>query len=1049
MTDSNQYFQAFSSEVKKHQLYDKIAILYRMESYKKNEKTALSLLSLIPSAGYVEKYANIKDDLNERAVDAIRAEVSETLMKCLQNIKPAQFESWQDAKQFDLMLHHINGSITNESTRAKFENLRQQIRVTWQAEVAKMGEAQRQEILATFQTEQAVQDQFRSQMTKLTLAHGEAQQKLSLQLTHLQLDIKTDHLNIDANLLKLQSDLGDIGLKIDAQTLILLKADETIHKDVTLALKFLSVQEQRHQEQAKQQKIAADYQGIIQGFAFLGALGEFTDSKALQTISVIGAEAAKIDFAITQLSQTAGLAALNPIAAIGMSVLAIASSLFGRRRNPNKAVMKALRQVSKQIHDLHKDMHTRFDIVHEHLGYIEQMIVHNFQQIIQLIAIPTMSKLDTIHSELQTLAAHMNVGFQTVILDDLVNTIHTINKIEQGILPEPNEQQLMTMLNKLTIWLNEKAASPQFTGRLYLAGTNQKAQNSLWSSNAEQAYRMLNRVGSQRNVMPMLVALTPEVRSLVQQSEKIPHTGIWAQALEAYLKLRHQYQEKLRDCYDPKGVECQMIIKQAEFLTEVLSSLSCRASVLQAHYNNVLTKLRGLEVLQNQILKRHANIFTKLIEECDQPLEVTDNLEELAKKSTDETKAVVQKHTCHYSSIMRYKGNRNHAAAEMEKQLQHQQITAQQCFEHLQNITKTVSVDCFPPVLRLAQRLDLLKVSFSFEAVLLMQTNYLTHPKYFNRLVHARDHHRHGHYTIQSLFNLNINIEFEGQTYQITEPHKHDVMARLTSGQIQREQIVSHNSNLVLMFNEGKDKLLSFYAILNPKALENCINKVTQHLQQKLSDTHRAYFQELSNICRKPNSLFYQILRDTTLAKHIAQCHQYQASMPIDDILEKCHQAETAMQDLMRLDIITLNQFFRQDLEKICNPDNTIECIPKVFALEGSAQDDNDADDNLSVEKAEIPVFQPLQDVTIALAKCHHLLDTIKANNPNIELSTTSATSTSSRESTNQQHQDTPAKQSNTSLLQGWFSLLGNQSGNTQSTTDHQQLSLQHPKGPQ
>lgn len=147
------------------------------------------------------------------------------------------------------------------------------------------------------------------------------------------------------------------------------------------------VRQKQEKTQARQAQIKADFEGIQSGFNMIAQIGSLSGNKGLQRFGAGGAALAQGLYGLGQLTGSFGITAvsgfamLTPATAVLAGGLAIVS-LFRRGGDKQaKAMMRALKGISNQISDMHKDMHNGIEHIVNNQRSIFTILCEGFQAV--------------------------------------------------------------------------------------------------------------------------------------------------------------------------------------------------------------------------------------------------------------------------------------------------------------------------------------------------------------------------------------------------------------------------------------------------------------------------------------------------------------------------------------------------------------------------------------------------------------------------------------------------------------------------------------------
>ena len=205
-------------------------------------------------------------------------------------------------------------------------------------------------------------------------------------------------------------------------------------------------------------EVMANFQSVIDGFTLLGNIGAQMNNSALNIIGTVGASLTQAVLGYAQLTgclgltAVTGLAMITPITAIVGAVFCIVSSITSRQqakkqarqaKKEAEALHNALRTISEQIVNLHKDLLKGFGIVIENqekiMSLIQESMVNLNFQLNEILSHEYIieQKLDTVLADIQKLSlkidqqrlVKLNEYSCRIILDEKMSNQKVLTKI--------------------------------------------------------------------------------------------------------------------------------------------------------------------------------------------------------------------------------------------------------------------------------------------------------------------------------------------------------------------------------------------------------------------------------------------------------------------------------------------------------------------------------------------------------------------------------------------------------------------------------------------
>lgn len=576
------YQQQFQAEVQKNGLIEDLAMLYTIEKASGNLRTAGAIMALIPGVDRFEEIIQRVQDIHE---ESFRAEVSTKCLATLKKMRPEAFDSWQDAKNFDLFLHAQDGSMLAPKQREEFLNFRQEIRIEWTGQAALGSEARQETILFQLKEEEEKQAIFQEAMYGLMQQSHEAQISASKKLDDLSTQQNTGFSKLDDAMAAVQGVLSAQGIQIDEQTYVLLQSDQALSAQISAVANYL--QDQAAAQRQQQQRIG-NYQGLIDGFALLSAIGQRIQNPTLTKISGVCTQAVLIQKALSELPMLAGLAVLSPYVAIGMAIMNMVSLFMKRGPDTHQIIVKQLEQLAKQIENMHREMREgHIDIKHQ-LHHLEQLILRGFKQIHYLLGNPLLCSLDEIRSELDQLGQVVQAGFHDLYVKDLSDSLAHVRSFLEGISTRISAEQSQAWLVQLAHWIKEKSYNRQLIGSAVFSDS--AAEKPLATAPKKVCAILQKANPDLRSVINIFIMVARQQAWVEGEVQIVPHTGIWLQALVVYLNLRKVALDKFQLDYDAESRELCDIHQQMRKNIVSLESLTNEKSIMRACHQ----KLRDL-----------------------------------------------------------------------------------------------------------------------------------------------------------------------------------------------------------------------------------------------------------------------------------------------------------------------------------------------------------------------------------------------------------------------------------------------------------------------
>ncbi len=872
MAEGNKFHAEFLYVLKDTNLMADIQQLYIYEELNGEVGAAASILALIPDFGYVEKINTIHQRFSAIEIKNLREKLSTEMLKIITEIKPKEFSTWQEAQEFDQMLHLLDGSMLCEAKREEFLNLRGYVRGEWQARAHENSEFNQEVIIVGLEAEYQAQKLFRNQ---LTLAHKQQSENQTNALQRLQ-NISKEQKHTSSQLTQqgksIQQGFASLGMQIDKQTIVLLQSDAGLSHQLKTVTTYLAIQEQRDVEAALAKEKQTNYDGLNSGFALLGAVGQLSQDPTLQKVAMIGSQSIQIYRAFDQLSELSGLAALNPYAAIGMAVLNIASLFMKKGPDPQQIIMKQLEQISRQIANLHETMNHQFSDVKNCLHHIERMIALNARQI-QYLARPIHRRFDEIQVGIQFIVKQVHTGFQDVLLQGLKKQTLIVEQLEQEIIPKESftDQQIMKRLSQLAEWLKCNAYNQHFTG-MTLLGTSTDQLG--WAVSAKQCLKILQGLRTPVEIIPVLQMYAQQKGWMDPNHGILPHTGLWYQALKSYLSLRKCYQDRLQKKYDRENKEFEMILRRAEdqlaASREIFSlpeMLLGTAAALKESLQALSTQYQQLQQLQSQ----HFQINSAL-GQAQQPLFPT--------VENAGSQAITVPQNFQFSYVPG-KDNKKRRGRQREFTAANG-FTQQQCLQLIVDHAATQGIALFDKQLLLAERAGLVEFHCKMHRTMGNGANQ----------IFTTDGKRYG---------LDIILYIKDTQQRIS----------LTSAKPGRAKWSSAHHKTTKVTIDSHKKALPHWTIVSQPNVQKAVSIVSKLLQKQLQEAREPFYQMVENELLKQNSLLYQAMLQIHLLRFYTFCNRYHFSnIDLSTIYTQLQNLEASFNNGVQINTQAVDSFF-------------------------------------------------------------------------------------------------------------------------------------------
>lgn len=163
------------------------------------------------------------------------------------------------------------------------------------------------------------------------------------------------------------------------------KIVKTLNYVVTINKK-LTRMEQKANTAKQQAQVLANFQGVTDAFNLISNIGQVSNNKGIQIFGAVGMSLTQGILGVAKLTGTMGVsrvigaAMLTPATAIIGAALTIGSLFLNKNQGKKqaKAMQQLFEAISKQIVNLHQDMHRGFKLVYNNQEKMWNMLVDNF-----------------------------------------------------------------------------------------------------------------------------------------------------------------------------------------------------------------------------------------------------------------------------------------------------------------------------------------------------------------------------------------------------------------------------------------------------------------------------------------------------------------------------------------------------------------------------------------------------------------------------------------------------------------------------------------------
>lgn len=390
-----------------------------------------------------------------------------------------------------------------------------------------------------------------------------------------------------------------------------LSAQHAVGQEVNILLERSKAVDDLQRQAIQRDAMIANFRGVEASFWAISQLGTFTENHTLTTIGNVGAAGASIALNTALLTgaipgvQLTGLAALSPYAAIALAGIAIASTLFRKKKKnaPDDSLQQALKFISSQIHQLRSEMHTRFDRIEEAIVILHQNLIDTLTQLkngletyLTNMNHQINSRLDLIQMDLHQLAQLTTRRLEANYLQPFILTCDAIDQYAQMSTPAKDEMQ--KLLITLNTWLSNPGILNNLNGGWLLPGMPsttwfdaqhlRQHQNVFGFKPAETSDQLLG-------YLAQLMSVIPGVNLSAIQPTQLPNIPIFIEGVKKIILARTTLGAAEMANIDPSGASINAvreIIANTLRFFDILQAQ--KIQILQGFFNEYRNAMKTL-----------------------------------------------------------------------------------------------------------------------------------------------------------------------------------------------------------------------------------------------------------------------------------------------------------------------------------------------------------------------------------------------------------------------------------------------------------------------
>lgn len=436
------------------------------------------------------------------------------------------------------------------------------------------------------------------------------QHEILNEVKHLVATLDERQISIDEKLVLLQQQLAEYGLHVDESFLMVIQRHELLATGLSQVLGYLDKERQIKHDQAEQQALIAQYQGLSDTSQLLIAVGQISGNK---TISLIG----RIAFNTVTIAQTAhmlitqkiaGLALLTPYSAMAMAALQL-FSLFRSNNNDdtNQFILKQLALLSRQIQSLHHELKTEFADLNRKIDHYFYSLMRQIQWLEKTLLLSMQHQLSIISQDMQLLRMITITGFRHVLLKELWELVSHHNDLTREISSRNiiNKTDAENMLRKLRDYACFTSRTELFTGTIYKGLLGPETLITLSRLNETLAEHR----ESPHDIIGLIFLYAkhglqlPQLKSISDNA--IFNITIFLTAINTYGSLKTILKDVV--LYDPDKMNDLAFVTVAENVINFLLCLQQEKLIYQQFFSKISDCIERINAVVTHFVSTHSN----------------------------------------------------------------------------------------------------------------------------------------------------------------------------------------------------------------------------------------------------------------------------------------------------------------------------------------------------------------------------------------------------------------------------------------------------------
>lgn len=535
----------------------------------------------VAQAGYDYYHAYGNFVARER-VEHLRVQASNHLLDAFKKL--GSVDSYQSALVRQKLLSKLNPYFLSKASYEEFKQLQVQMNTEVTRFAQDRQEARFDKIEEANRLSQKQQDTILHNQWKIFQAVNEGINKVTGTMSTKE---QVEHI---------RQLLSEQGITLTEKMELVLLQNAEIGQSVEMVLSMLIVAREKEAQKAKAQQIQKNYQDICSACHFVGELASVVGCKELAYAASFAQATVQIHQAVSAIQAIGqiSIGLLNPLSAIGMTALNL-FSMFQKKSDPNKFIMRQLQQISKQIQQLRDESQSHHQQTHEKLDFILLTLMKGMSHLELTLQTSIQFTLNDIQNDIQLLTKITESGMHTLQLDKLNQALQYIRQIKLKKLPVNSypATHWIDQLILLNSFASDMSANELLTGRVF---------NQLIISPTDTTQRKLRELFATKKIIHLLALLYDHMRIYIKEpifeKDTIFNPAIWSQAVIGYCDLLEFVKDQIN--YDPKRINLKDFKEQAKqflsFFTVLRSNQAFYVQLLDDIYSDYqhVTKLFSL-----------------------------------------------------------------------------------------------------------------------------------------------------------------------------------------------------------------------------------------------------------------------------------------------------------------------------------------------------------------------------------------------------------------------------------------------------------------------